>query len=43
MAAFSRFSESEEILKEDLNAFIRKAIPEKTKLGKKYGLKKFQR
>ena len=40
MAAFSRFSESEEVLEEDLNALIQKTIPEKTKLGKKYGLKR---
>ena len=33
MAAFSRFSE--DVLEEELNALIQKAIPEKTKIGKK--------
>ena len=37
MAAFSRFSE--DISEEELNALIHKAIPEKTKIAKKYGLK----
>ena len=41
MAALSRFSE--EVLEEDLNAPIQKAIPEKTEIARKYGLKKFQR
>ena len=37
MAAFSRFSE--DVSKEELNALIQKAIPEKTKIARKYGLK----
>mgnify|MGYP001800417902 CR=1 FL=1 len=37
MAAFSFFSE--DVSEEDLYALIQKAIPEKTKLARKYGLK----
>ena len=37
MAALSRFSE--DVSEEELNALIQKAIPEKTKIAKKYGLK----
>ena len=37
MAALSRFSE--DVSEEKLNALIQKAIPEKTKIGKNYGLK----
>ena len=37
MAALSRFSE--DVSEEELNALIRKSIPEKTKLSRKYGLK----
>ena len=40
MAALSPLSE--DILEEELNSFIQKAIPEKTKIGRKYGLKKSQ-
>ena len=36
MASFSRFSDVSE---EELNALIQKPIPEKTKIGRKYGLK----
>ena len=38
MAALSRFSE--DVSEEELNALIQKAIPEKTKIARKYGLKK---
>ena len=41
MAALSRFSE--DVLEEELNALIQKAIPEKTKIARKYCLKKSQR
>ena len=37
MAAASRFSE--DVSEEELNALIQKAIPEKTKIARKYGLK----
>ena len=37
MAAFSRFSK--DVSEEGLNALIQKAIPEKTKMARKYGLK----
>ena len=37
MAAFSCYSE--DVLEEELNALIHKAIPEKTKIASKYGLK----
>ena len=37
MAALSRFSE--DVSKEKLNALIQKAIPEKTKIATKYGVK----
>ena len=37
MAALFRLSEDD--LEEGLNAFIQKVIPEKTKIGRKYGLK----
>ena len=37
MAALSRFSE--DVSEEELNALIQKAIPEKTKIARKYGLK----
>ena len=37
MAAFSRFSE--DVYEEELNALIQKAIQEKTKTARKYGLK----
>ena len=37
MAAFSCFSE--DVSKEELNTLIQKAIPEKTKIARKYGLK----
>ena len=37
MAAFSRFSE--DVLEEELIALIQKAVPEKTKIARKYGLK----
>ena len=37
MAVFYRFSEN--VLEEELNALIQKAIPEKTKIARKYGLK----
>ena len=37
MAALSRFSE--DVSEEKLNALIQKAIPEKTKIARKYGLK----
>ena len=37
MAALSHFSE--DVLEEDLNALTQKAIPEKTKIARKYGLK----
>ena len=37
MAALSRFSE--DISEEELNALIQKAVPEKTKKARKYGLK----
>ena len=40
MAALSRFSK--DVSEEELNALIQKAIPEKTKLAKKYGLKNFK-
>ena len=41
MAAFSRFSE--DVSEEELNALIQKAIPEKTKRARKYGLKNLKR
>ena len=41
MAALSRFSE--DVSKEELNALLQQAIPEKTKIARKYGLKKAQR
>ena len=41
MAALSRFSE--DVSEEDLNALIQETIPEKTKIARKYGLKKSQR
>ena len=37
MAALSRFSE--DVSEEKLKALIRKAVPEKTKIARKYGLK----
>ena len=37
MASFSRFSE--DVSEEELNAFIQKAFPEKTKIARNYGLK----
>ena len=37
MAAASRFSE--DVSEKDLNALIQKAIPEKTKIARKYGFK----
>ena len=37
MAAFSRFSE--DVSEEELNTLIQKAIPEKTKIARKYVLK----
>ena len=37
MTALSRFSE--DVQKEELNALIQKAIPEKTKIARKRGLK----
>ena len=37
MAAFSPFSE--DVSEEELNALIQKAIPEKSKVVRKYGLK----
>ena len=37
MVSISHFSE--EVLEEELNALIQKAIPEKTKLARKYGIK----
>ena len=37
MAALSRFSE--DVSEGELNALIQKAIPEKTKIARKYGLK----
>ena len=37
MAALSCFSK--DVSEEDLNALIQKAIPEKTKITRKYGLK----
>ena len=37
MAAFSLFSE--DVSEDELNALIQKAIPEKTKLARKYALK----
>ena len=37
MAALFRFSE--DVSEEELNALIQKAIPEKTKIARKYGLK----
>ena len=40
MAALSRFSE--DVSEEELNARIQKAIPEKTKIARKYGLKNFE-
>ena len=36
MAALSHFSK--DVSEEELNALIQKAIPEKTKLARKYGL-----
>ena len=39
MAALSRFSDG---VSEDLNAFIQKAISEKTKIARKYDLKKLK-
>ena len=39
MASFSHFSE---VLEEESNALIQKAIPEKTKIVRKYGLKNFK-
>ena len=41
MAALSRFSE--DVLEEKLNVLIQKIISEKTKIARKYGLKKSQR
>ena len=41
MVAFSRFSE--EVLEEDLKALIQNAVPEKTKIVRKYWSKKSQR
>ena len=40
MAAFSRFSE--DVSEEELNALTQKAIPQKTKIARKYGLKNFK-
>ena len=40
MAALSRFSE--DVSEEELNALIQKAVPEKTKIARKYGLKNLQ-
>ena len=37
MAALSRFSK--DVSEEELNALIQKAVPEKTKIARKYGLK----
>ena len=39
MAALSCFSDVSE---EELNALIQKAIPEKTKIAKKFGIKNFK-
>ena len=41
MAALSRYSE--DVSEEELNALIQKVIPEKTKIARKYGLKKSER
>ena len=41
MAALSCFSE--DVSEEELNAFIQKAIPEKTKIARKNGLKHLKR
>mgnify|MGYP001796016610 CR=1 FL=1 len=38
MASLSRFSD---VLEEKLNALIQKAIPEKTKIARKRGIKNF--
>ena len=40
MEALSRFSE--DVSEEELNALIQKAIPEKTKIARIYGLKNFK-
>ena len=40
MAVLSRFSE--DVSEEELNALIQKEIPQKTKIARKYGLKKSQ-
>ena len=37
MVALSRFSE--DISEEEINALIQKAVPENTKIARKYGLK----
>ena len=39
MAALSRFSDVSE---ENLNSLIQKVIPEKTKIERKYGIKRFK-
>ena len=39
MANLSRFSD---VLEEDINALLQKAIPEKTKTARKYGIKHFK-
>ena len=39
MASLSRFSDVSE---EELNAFIRKAVQEKSKIARKYGIKNFK-
>ena len=41
MAAFSRFLE--DVSEEESNAFIQKAVPKKTKIARKYGLKNLKR
>ena len=40
MAALSRFSE--DVSEEELNALIQKAIPEKIKIARKYGINNFK-
>ena len=39
MGSLSHFSE---VLEEELNTLIQKAIPEKTKIARKYGIKNFK-
>ena len=40
MASLSRFSD--DVSEEELNAFIQKAISEKTKIARKYGIRVFK-